>query len=122
MPSFPDKFSPFYQRSPGSSFSSHASRAHGSVIRRLRRLTNSSLNRNERWHVDGGTAPSGWGHVRGPTLLDRVEDFFYERLQFMGAKRPGRPAGEAKRFWGGDRPGTYEDYRDHSEARKAHLD
>jgi hydrogenase small subunit len=116
MPSFPDKFSPFYKRSPGSTFSSYASRTHGSVIRRLRRLTNRALNTKGRWHVGGADAPSGWGHVRAPSVLDRVEEFFYERLQFMGAKRPGRPKGQARRYWGGDRPGTYEDYGDRSEA------
>lgn len=116
MPSFPDKFSPFYKRSPGSSLSSHASRTHGSVIRRLRRLTNRSLNHNARWHREGRDAPIGWGHVRPPSLLDRVETFFYERLQFMGAKRPGRPPGQSGRFWGGDRPGTRDDYGDDSAA------
>ena len=116
MPSFPDKFSPFYKKSPGSSFSSHASRTHGNIIRRLRRLTNHSLNRNDRWHRDGGDAPTGWANLSPPSLLKKVESFFYQQLQFFGAKRPGRPDGESERYWGGDRPGTEEDYGDRSGA------
>lgn len=113
MPAFPDGFSPFYKRPPGSALSEAASKTTGAMVRRLRRLTNRSLNLEARWW-DQGEVPSGWGHVRPPNLLERAESYFYKKLQFLGVRRPGRPAGQEKRFWGGDRPGTRDDYRDDS--------
>lgn len=114
MPSFPDGFSPFYKRPPGSMLSETASKTTGAVIRRLRRLSNRSLNFEKRWkQMD--EVPSGWGHVRPMNMLERAENYFYTKLQFLGARRPGRPSGQSSRFWGGDRPGSKEDYQDGSE-------
>lgn len=88
MPSFPDGFSPFYQRPPGTFVSSTASKAHGFIIRRLREHTMFFQNRSRKWEQDGHV-PSGWGHTREPMLLDRIIHYLYQKLQFMGGKRPG---------------------------------
>jgi len=102
MPGFPDKFSPFYKAPPGSAVSSNASRTLGFGIRRLRALTNHSLNRESRWDdLHGGDTPSGWGEVKRPGLLDSAVHFFYEKIQFSGARKPGR---YDSRGWGTDIP------------------
>ena len=88
MPSFPDGFSPFYQRPPGTIVSSTMSKTHGFIIRRLREQTKFFQNRSRRWEKDGHV-PSGWGHTREPMVFDKISHYFYQKLQFMGAKRPG---------------------------------
>ena len=117
MPGFPDKFSPFYKIPPGAFLSTKASQSVGFVMRRLRRLSNREANREHRWDVVQ-EVPSGWAHVRPQTLMDRTVKFFYSKWQHMGAKKPGRPEGEEQRFWGGDRPGTRDDYVDDSTVRR----
>jgi hypothetical protein len=88
MPGFPDKFSPFYKSPPGSLFSSNASRLLGSIVRPLRRISQRERNREIRWR---DTVPSGWGSARGgESLSHKVLEFFYEKMQFWGADRPGR--------------------------------
>jgi hydrogenase small subunit len=89
MPGFPDKFSPFYKAAPGSMISSTSSRTTGSIIRRLRRLSNKNLNRETRWDLNR-EIPSGWGHVAPPDIAEKVVHYFYDKLQFRGAERPGR--------------------------------
>jgi hydrogenase small subunit len=111
MPGFPDKFSPFYKRPPGALVSTQASKTVGFVIRRLRRLSNRNVNRESRWDKLKDV-PSAWADVEAPTLMDRVENFFYELWQHMGAKKPGRPPGTERWLWGGDRPGRRDDYLD----------
>ncbi len=102
MPGFPDKFAPFYKTAPGSLVSSNASRTYGAGIRRLRALSNQNLNRETRWDVmHGGAAPSGWGAPAGPTTFDKAVHYFYDKLQFLGARKPGR---EADRNWPTDPP------------------
>lgn len=108
MPGFPDKFAPFYKMPPGSVFSTNASRGLGSVIRRLRTLTNRQLNRETRWDVLG-TVPSGWGHVKEPSVGERTLHLFYEKWQYWRSKRPGR-RGQEDRFWGAKRPAPDSDY------------
>jgi len=94
MPGFPDKFAPFYKSPPGSLISSNASRTVGFGIRRLRALSNHDRNREVRWDKTPSKAvPSGWGDVPPPGPLDKSVHFFYEKLQFMGSKRPGRNDG-----------------------------
>lgn len=88
MPSFPDGFSPFYQRPPGTLVSSTASKTHGLLIRTLRNHTRFFQNRSRNWEKQGHV-PSGWGHVREPNVLDKIGHYFYQKLQFMGSKRPG---------------------------------
>jgi hydrogenase small subunit len=88
MPGFPDKFTPFYKRSPGSEISTLASRLVGSFVRPLRRITQRERNRTLRWHDD---VPSGWAPEQGaPTLTHRAMEFFYHRLQYLRSEEPGR--------------------------------
>ena len=100
MPAFPDGFSPFYERPPGTLVSSTGSRAYGSVIRNLRKVTRQYQNRTRRWKKDGHV-PSGWGHVPEPGPIKNALHFFYEKLQFMNAERPTgiakKPGGKARR-------------------------
>lgn len=113
MPGFPDKFSPFYKTPPGSIISTMMSRSTGSVIRRLRRLSNRQANREPRWNIEGHV-PSGWGHVAAESLPLKVADFFYQRWQLWGAKKPGRPPGSEDHLWGATRPGRKGEYIDRS--------
>lgn len=100
MPGFPDKFSPFYKTPPGSALSSNASRTLGFGIRRLRRLTNHSLNREPRWdEVNKGHVPSGWADVQEPSTVEKTMHYFYEKIQFWGAREPGR---DDRNSWGTD--------------------
>lgn len=102
MPGFPDKFAPFYKTPPGSAVSSNTSRVVGFGMRRLRALSNHDRNRETRWdEVYDGKVPSGWGEVRKPGPLDKTVHYFYEKLQFMGARKPGR---DDSRDWGTDTP------------------
>ncbi len=107
MPGFPDKFSPFYKTPPGSIMSTTASRTLGSVVRRLRQLSNENLNREPLWDV-AGHVPTGWGKVEEPGPIRGLMGLFYKLWQFWGAKRPGRK--EKGVDWGGTRPGSDEDY------------
>ena len=116
MPGFPDKFSPFYKTPPGATLSTFASQGVGTVMRRLRRLSNREANREHRWDVLGHV-PSGWAHVQHQTVMDKTIKFFYQKWQHLSSKAPGRPPGEEGRFWGGDRPGTRKDYLDDSSVR-----
>ena len=117
MPGFPDKFSPFYKTPPGAIVSTFAAKSVGMVIRRLRRLSNREVNRENRWDVTG-EVPSGWAHVQAQTATDRAIKFFYSAWQHLGAKKPGRPPGQEDRFWGVDRPGSRSDYNDGSAVRE----
>jgi len=111
MPGFPDKFSPFYKAPPGGIISTTLSRSTGAVIRRLRRLSNRHVSREVRWDKTG-RSPSGWGHVPGPDMGIKAMEFFYQKWQHWGSRKPGRNAGEEKRLWGGTRPGLPGDYVD----------
>jgi hydrogenase small subunit len=100
MPGFPDKFAPFYKKPPGSALSSNASRTLGFGIRRLRRLTNHSLNREPRWdQINEGRVPTGWGHVPAESNVEKSIHYFYEKLQFWGGRKPGR---DDRHAWGTD--------------------
>ena len=107
MPGFPDKFSPFFRTPPGSILSTGGSRTLGSVVRRLRALSNMELNREARWDVKG-SVPSGWDRVQEPGLFRKTIHFFYELWQFWGVERPGRPEGDDA--YPMNRPGSKEDY------------
>jgi hydrogenase small subunit len=105
MPGFPDRFAPFYKRSPGSGVSSAASRTTGSFIRPLRRLTMQFQNREPLWDRDGHV-PSGWGHISEPGPLKKITHFFYEKLQSQNAEIPGRTKPEEKYKHGYEVPGA----------------
>ena len=88
MPGFPDAFAPFYKAPPGAMVSAYSSRAVGSFIRPLRRITQRKRNLTEPW-IEKGEAPSGWGHVRTPGLFASAANYFYRKLQYAGtAFRP----------------------------------
>jgi hydrogenase small subunit len=84
MPGFPDKFAPFYKAPPGSAISGGASRTYGAVVRRLRRMSQTSLNRTPIWDR-AGKVPTAFGReASGPSPVKKVESFFYRRLQYRG--------------------------------------
>lgn len=85
MPGFPDRFSPFYKRPPGSTFSSTGARVTGLFIRRLRAITQQFQNREMRWD-ETGRVPSGWGHVPEPGASHRVMHYFYDKLRHWGVR------------------------------------
>ena len=63
MPGFPDKFTPFYKKAPGSLVSTTMSRAVGTIIKPLRMYTNEHLNREVRWDLHKET-PTGWARQK----------------------------------------------------------
>jgi hydrogenase small subunit len=101
MPGFPDRFAPFYKRPPGTTVSSTASRTTGALVRRLRAITIKFQNRESLWDRTGHV-PSGWGHVSGPGPLEKFIHYFYEKLQYRNAAKPGRIEPETQY------PGNYE--------------
>ncbi len=81
MPGFPDKFSPFYKRPPGSTFSTMGAKMVGTFIRPLRKFTQDYLNREERWDVRG-EVPSGWARESTePNVLSDVGHRFYNTMR-----------------------------------------
>jgi len=86
MPGFPDKYSPFYKAPPGSAISGTTSRITGGAIRRLRRISLSSGNREPLWD-NAGEIPSAWGRVNPvtPHPVSKVNQFFYKKLQYAGS-------------------------------------
>jgi hydrogenase small subunit len=84
MPGFPDKFSPFYKRAPGSLMAGGTSRVYGAVIRRLRRVTMRNRNREPLWD-QVGEVPSPYAAEQSrPALASKAEGFFYSKLQYRG--------------------------------------
>jgi len=86
MPGFPDKYSPFYKAPPGSAISGSVSRVTGGGIRRLRRM--SMRKGNHTGIMDNShTVASGWGiaHNGEKSPLDKVNGFFYNKLQYRGS-------------------------------------
>ncbi len=113
MPGFPDKFSPFYKAPPGGIISTTMSKSVGAFIRRMRRLSNQNASREVRWDVTN-QVPSGWANVPGESMTLKAVEFFYQRWQHWGARKPGRHAGEEEWLWGATRPGLPSDYLDDS--------
>ena len=87
MPGFPDSFAPFYKMPPGTLVSSTVSKATGSVIRNLRKMSMAYLNRTDRWDKNGNV-PSGWGHVEEQSVLRKVIHFMYQKVQFNDSPKP----------------------------------
>ena len=85
MPGFPDKYSPFYKTAPGAAVSSGASRVNGSVIRRLRRMSQRSGNREALWEHTGG-APSR------TTMTEKTVGYFYKKMQYSGSVNQAKRA------------------------------
>lgn len=81
MPGFPDKFTPFYKRPPGSLASSTVARMTGSMIRPLRKFSNNNLNREVRWDKEG-TSPTAFSREKyEPSVLQDVTHHFYDRMR-----------------------------------------
>ena len=94
MPGFPDKFTPFYKRPPGSTASTTASKLIGSFVRPLRRISQLERNREPRWRSQ---VPSGWAlEYNTTTLTHKVMEFFYHRLQYLNSQEPGRQLPEER--------------------------
>ncbi len=84
MPGFPDKFTPFHKRPPGSAVSTAASRVLGSLITPLRRYSNEHLDREVRWDLHG-EVPSGWASEKTePGFIRGYGHKFYDRLRRSG--------------------------------------
>ncbi|MEU7741087.1 hydrogenase expression protein HypE [Nonomuraea sp. NPDC049158] len=60
MPGFPDKFMPFMDQPPGALVSSTATGAYGSVIRKLRSITNRTVNKEPKWRHNRPELTSGY--------------------------------------------------------------
>jgi hydrogenase small subunit len=60
MPGFPDKFMPFMDEPPGATFSSVAGKPYGALIRRMRSITNTVLNKEPKWRHNGQELTSGF--------------------------------------------------------------
>ncbi len=60
MPGFPDKFMPFMDEPPGGTVSAAMSTAYGALIRRLRGITNHTLNREPKWRHRGEALTTGY--------------------------------------------------------------
>jgi hydrogenase small subunit len=81
MPGFPDKFTPFYSRPPGSFASTATARMVGSIVRPLRKFSNNNLNREVRWDREGAV-PSGWSREKAePSVVSRVNHRFYDMMR-----------------------------------------
>ncbi|HWC27267.1 MAG TPA: hypothetical protein VG474_11840, partial [Solirubrobacteraceae bacterium] len=85
MPGFPDKYSPFYKPPPGSTISGTTSKITGGAIRRLRRMSMATGNREPLWD-NAGEVASGWGRASGVQHpVAKVNLFFYKKLQYSGS-------------------------------------
>jgi hydrogenase small subunit len=60
MPGFPDKFMPFMDEPPGGAFSSALTKTYGTMIRRLRSITNATVNKEPKWHHNGDELTTGY--------------------------------------------------------------
>ncbi len=60
MPGFPDKFMPFMDQPPGASFSSVAVKGYGLMIRKLRSITNHSVNKEPKWRHNRPELTTGY--------------------------------------------------------------
>ncbi|MFI7439592.1 NADH-quinone oxidoreductase subunit B family protein [Nonomuraea indica] len=60
MPGFPDKFMPFMDEPPGGSMSSGMASVYGGLVRRLRAITNKTVNTEPKWRHRGAKLTSGY--------------------------------------------------------------
>ncbi len=90
MPGFPDKYSPFYKAPPGSAISGGISKIYGGGIRRLRRMSMKTGNREPLWD-NTEEVTSGWGRGKGKRdPVDKVNAFFYKKLQYNASVHHGK--------------------------------
>ena len=89
MPGFPDKYAPFYKAPPGSAISGGISKVYGGAIRRLRRMSMKTGNREPMWD-NADEIPTAWAAARGPrSNTDRFAAYFYKKLQYNGTVHHG---------------------------------
>src|ERR1700722_11468576 len=66
MPGFPDKFMPFMDAPPGGGISSGVTTLYGPVMRKLRGITNKTMNKETKWRHNGRELTTGysprWGN------------------------------------------------------------
>ncbi|HWV37283.1 MAG TPA: hypothetical protein VN033_02285 [Vulgatibacter sp.] len=67
MPGFPDKFMPFMDQPPGAMVSATTISAYGLMIRRLRSMTNRTLNLEPRWHHNRPKLTTGYAPRWSPS-------------------------------------------------------
>jgi hydrogenase small subunit len=60
MPGFPDKFMPFMDEPPGSSLSASLAKVYGPMIRRLRSMTNRTLDQEPKWRHNKDRLTTGF--------------------------------------------------------------
>jgi hydrogenase small subunit len=60
MPGFPDKFMPFMDEPPGARLSTFGIGKYGKLIRTLRSITNSTVNKEPKWRHPGSTLTTGY--------------------------------------------------------------
>lgn len=60
MPGFPDKFMPFMDEPPGGTVSSTFTKAYGAMIRKLRGITNATVNKEPKWRHNKQELTSGY--------------------------------------------------------------
>jgi hydrogenase small subunit len=85
MPGFPDKYSPFYKAPPGSFISGGASKIYGGAIRRLRRMSMKTGNREPLWD-NADEIPTAWARAHGEKAgIDKLNAYFYKKLQYHGS-------------------------------------
>src|ERR687894_249807 len=60
MPGFPDKFMPFMDAPPGGSVSSAMTRTYGTLIRKLRGITNKTVNEEPKWRHNRSELTTGY--------------------------------------------------------------
>ena len=60
MPGFPDKFMPFMDEPPGGKISSSAIGAYGAVVRKMRGITNHTLDKEPKWRHTGPELTTGY--------------------------------------------------------------
>ena len=60
MPGFPDKFMPFMDEPPGGRLSSTMTRSYGTMIRKLRGITNQTVNKEPKWRHNNTELTTGY--------------------------------------------------------------
>jgi hydrogenase small subunit len=60
MPGFPDKFMPFMDAPPGAALSTSVVGMWGGVVRKLRAITNRTVNKEPKWHHRGPELTTGY--------------------------------------------------------------
>jgi hydrogenase small subunit len=63
MPGFPDKFMPFMDQPPGSTLSAMMIKPYGSLIRKLRGITNKAVNEEPTWRHNRDALTTGYNPV-----------------------------------------------------------